>query len=229
MDFSKQNILIIEDNLETLELMVEIFESEFSTVYSAINGCKAIEIFKNNKIDVILCDINIPELNGLEVINKIRKINYSIPIIIVSAYSDNDYLFKASNSNIQGYFTKPITLDKVENILNKIFYHQNYEFIDKNIRLNSSTVLDLQNSQVVVDGEIREFTNKEIEFIKLLIQKKGSIVSYKTIEQVVWYDDKVMTSTSLRTLVKKIRKKLSCDIIKNIPRIGYKLVIENYL
>lgn len=229
MDFSKQNILIIEDNLETLELMVEIFESEFSTVYCAINGCKAIEVFRNNKIDVILCDINIPESNGLDVIDKIRKVNYSIPIIIVSAYSDNDYLFKASNSNIQGYFIKPITLDKVENILDRIFYHQNNEFIDKKIRLNSSTILDLQNSQVIIDGEIREFTSKEIEFIKLLIQKKGSIVSYKTIEQVVWYDDKVMTSTSLRTLVKKIRKKLSCDIIKNIPRIGYKLVIENYL
>ena len=64
--------------------------------------------------------------------------------------------------------------------------------------------------------------------MKLLIQKKQSVVSYRTIEQIVWCDDKIMTSTSLRTLVKNIRKKLSCDIIENIPKIGYKLMIKNY-
>lgn len=228
MDFSKQNILIIEDNLETLELMIETFESEFSTVYSATNGYDAIEVFKRNNINVILCDINIPKLNGLDTINQIRKINYSVAIIVISAYSDSDYLLKASNSNIQGYFIKPLTLDKVEDILNKIFFHQNHQFVNKNIQLNATTILDLQNSQVIVAGEIRKLTTKESGFIKLLIQNQDSIVSYKTIEQVVWNDDKIMTSTSLRTMVKNIRKKLSCDIIENIPKVGYKLVIENY-
>lgn len=81
MVFHKQNILIIEDELETLDLMVEIFESKFSSVFSATNGYEAIEIFKNNKIDAILCDINIPKLNGLETIiitplkNKHKLIN----------------------------------------------------------------------------------------------------------------------------------------------------------
>ena len=150
MNFSKQNILIIEDNLETLELMIEIFESEFSSVYTATDGYEALEVLEKNKINVILCDINIPKLNGLETINKIRKINYSIPIIIISAYSDSENLLKAANSNIQGYFTKPLTLDKVEKIMDKIFHHQNHEISTKNIQLNSSTLLDLQNSQVIV-------------------------------------------------------------------------------
>ncbi len=229
MDFLKQNVLIIEDSLETLELMIEIFESEFNTVYSATNGYEAIEVFERNKIDVILCDVNMPKLNGLDTITKIRKINYAIPIIIISAYSDSDNLLKASNSNIQGYFIKPLTSDKIEKIMDKISYHQNHEIIHKNIQLSPSTILDLQNFQVIVDDEIRKFTRKEFDFLKLLIQKKDSIITYKTIEQVVWYDDnKVMTSTSLRTLVKNIRKKLSCDIIENIPKIGYKLVIKKY-
>ncbi len=227
MDFSKQNILIIEDDLETLELMIEIFESEFSTVYSAIDGYEAIEVFNQNKIDVILCDINIPKLDGLDTINKLRKIDYSIPIIIVSAYSDSNNLLRASNSNIQGYFTKPLTLDKIDNILNKIFYHQNHEFINKKLQINPSTILDLGNSQVIINNEVRKFTNKEFEFIKLLVQKKGSIVPYRTIEEIVWNEDKMMSSTSLRTLVKNIRKKLSCDAIENISKMGYRLLIEN--
>ena len=227
MNFSKQNILIIEDNLDTLNLMIEIFELEFNTVYTSTDGYDAIEIFKKNKIDVILCDINIPKLDGLSTIIKIREIDYTIPIIIISAYSDNDYLFKASNINIQGYFVKPLTIEKIENIKNKIYYHQNHEFINKKIQLNSTTILDLQNSQAIVDNEIRKFTNKELEFLKLLIQKKGSMVSYKTIEQVIWNEDKIMTSSSLRTIVKNIRKKLSCDVIENIPKVGYRLIIEN--
>ena len=60
------------------------------------------------------------------------------------------------------------------------------------------------------------------------MEKKDSIVPYRTIEEIVWNDDKMMSSTSLRTLVKNIRKKLSCDIIENISKIGYRLVIENH-
>ncbi len=66
MNFTKQNILIIEDDIDTLDIMVELFESDFSNIYTSTNGYDAIEIFKKNVINVILCDINIPKLNGLD-------------------------------------------------------------------------------------------------------------------------------------------------------------------
>ena len=225
MNFSKQNILIIEDDIETLEIMVELFESTFSNVYTSTNGYEAIEIFEKNLIDVILCDINIPKLNGLDTISKIRELDYSIPIIIISACSDTQTLLKASNCNIQGYILKPIMFDDVQNIKNKIFYHQNYEFMNKNIEINFSTSLNLQNNQIIIEGKIIKLTIKETEFLKLLIKKKGSIVSYEIIDQVVWGEENIMSSTSLRTLVKNIRKKLSCEIIENIPKMGYRIAI----
>ena len=223
MDFFKQNILIIEDELETLELMVEIFESKFSNVFSAINGYEAIEVFKNNKIDVILCDINIPKLNGLETIIKIREMDYTVPIIIISARSDTDTLFKASNCNVQGYILKPMKFEDIQYILQKVFQHQNNEYINKNLNLNSSITLDVDNCELKFEERVVKLTMKELEFIKLLIKKRGSVVSYSTIERVVWCDD-VMSSTSLRTLVKNIRKKLASDIIENIPKIGYRII-----
>ena len=185
MNFSKQNIVIIEDDIETLEIMVELFESTFSNVYTSTNGYEAIEIFEKNLIDVILCDINIPKLNGLDTISKIRELDYSIPIIIISACSDTQTLLKASNCNIQGYILKPIMFDDVQNIKNKIFHHQNYEFMNKNIEINFSTSLNLQNNQIIIEGKIIKLTIKETEFLKLLIKKKGSIVSYEIIDQVV--------------------------------------------
>ena len=225
MNFSKQNILIIEDDIETLEIMVELFESTFSNVYTSTNGYEAIEIFEKNLIDVILCDINIPKLNGLDTISKIRELDYSIPIIIISACSDTQTLLKASNCNIQGYILKPIMFDDVQNIKNKIFHHQNYEIINKNIEINFSTSLNLQNNQIIIEGKIIKLTIKETEFLKLLIKKKGSIVSYEIIDKVVWGEENIMSSTSLRTLVKNIRKKLSCEIIENIPKMGYRIAI----
>jgi DNA-binding response OmpR family regulator len=225
MNFSKQNILIIEDDIETLEIMVELFESTFSNVYTSTNGYEAIEIFEKNLIDVILCDINIPKLNGLDTISKIRELDYSIPIIIISACSDTQTLLKASNCNIQGYILKPIMFDDVQNIKNKIFHHQNYEFMNKNIEINFSTSLNLQNNKIIIEGKIIKLTIKETEFLKLLIKKKGSIVSYEIIDQVVWGEENIMSSTSLRTLVKNIRKKLSCEIIENIPKMGYRIAI----
>jgi DNA-binding response OmpR family regulator len=207
MVFLTQNILIIEDELETLELMVEIFESKFSKVFTAVDGYDAIEVFKNNKIDVVLCDINIPKLNGLETIIKIREIDYSVPIIIITAYSDTETLLKASNCNVQGYILKPIKFEDIQYILKKVYQHQNNEYHNGRIEGNSV-----------------KLTLKELEFLKLLIKKRGSAVHYSIIERVVW-NDNVMSSTSLRTLVKNIRKKISYDIVENVPKVGYKVNI----
>lgn len=118
----------------------------------------------------------------------------------------------------------------MQSILEKIHYHQNHGLINKIAKINNSIIMELQNYQIVIDNKTIRFTQKEIKFIKLLLQKKGEIVSYKIIEQLIWYDeDKVMTSTSLRTLVKNIRKKISIDIIENISRIGYRLMYEDII
>ena len=226
MNFSKQNVLIVEDDIETLEIMTEVFEPIFSKVYQAKDVYEAIENFQKNKIDVILCDINIPKLNGLDVVNNIRKANNDVVIIMVSAYSDSETLLKALNSFIQGYIVKPITSDKVKNILEKIGYHQNKEYPNQKIKLNDFITLDLLNSSVIVNDKIVYLTKKETLFLNLLFRNRGSLVTYEMIEELVWYDDnKVMTSTSLRTLVKNIRKKLSFDIVQNISKVGYILSV----
>lgn len=226
MNFSKQNVLIVEDDIETLEIMTEVFEAIFSKVYQAKDGYEAIENFQKNKIDVILCDINIPKLKGLDVVNNIRKANKDVVIIMVSAYSDSETLLKAFNSFIQGYIVKPITSDKVKNILEKIGYHQNKEHPNQKIKLNDFITLNLLNSSVIVNDKIVYLTKKETLFLNLLFRNTGSLVTYEMIEELVWYDDnKVMTSTSLRTLVKNIRKKLSFDIVQNISKVGYILSV----
>ncbi len=128
------------------------------------------ENFQKNKIDVILCDINIPKLNGLDVVNNIRKANNDVVIIMVSAYSDSETLLKALNSLIQGYIVKPITSNKVKNILEKIEYHQNKDHPNQKIKLNDFITLDLLNSSIIVNDKIVYLTKKEMLFLNLLFK-----------------------------------------------------------
>ena len=92
----------------------------------------------------------------------------SLVIIMVSAYSDSETLLKALNSVIQGYIVKPITSNKVKNILEKIDYHQNKEHPNQKIKLNDFVTLDLLNSSVIVNDKIVYLTKKEMLFLNLL-------------------------------------------------------------
>ena len=103
---------------------------------------------------------------------------------------------------------------------------QNKDHPNQKIKLNDFITLDLLNSSVIVNDKIVYLTKKEMLFLNLLFRNSGSLVTYEMIEELVWYDDnKVMTSTSLRTLVKNIRKKLSFDIVQNISKVGYMLSV----
>ncbi len=226
MGFSKQSILIVEDELETLEIMKEIFEMIFSKVYLAEDGKKALELFKSHIVDLILCDINLPKMDGLSVIKNIRDDNLDIPIVIISAYSDTDTLFKASNSNIQGYIKKPMTSNDIDEMLDKVRDYQKRKDYDKKelIKIKSNIFFDIRNSQIIVDDNKEILTQKEFDLMSLLVNYINQIVNYKIIEQIVWLNkDQSMSSTSLRTLVKKLRKKVKYNIIENIPKQGYRL------
>lgn len=222
-----QSILIVEDDPLSLEVMKEILEDYFQDIYTAGDGLEALEVFEKNSIDVILCDINMPRMDGLETIKNIRKSNYTVPIIIISALSDRDLLLKASNLNIQGYVLKPVAFDQMMEILNKVVLHQNQgkESIEL-IQLDDLILLDTINYKILANNNAVTLTKKEMQFLELLLEKKGSVVPYELIEQVIWYDNgEAMSSSSLRTLVKNVRKKLvKEDIIHNISKVGYKIL-----
>lgn len=225
--FQNQNILIVEDDPDILELMNEIFEEYFSQVFLATNGLEALAIFKNEVIDVIVCDIKMPKMDGIETVKRIREINYSIPIIFLSALTDNDLLLKASNLNIQGYVLKPVSIDEILKILEKLKkYQYKSEIVIDFVKLDEDILLDCNNYQLLMNKQIVLLTPKEFNFLKLLLEKRGTVVPYHLIEQVIWYENnEVMSSTSLRTLVKNIRKKLVKEnIVQNISKVGYKIV-----
>ncbi len=196
--FSKKTLLIAEDHTSTRELLRSTLKSFFKKIITATNGIECIE--------------------------KIRAINCNLPIIVISAFSDEQYLLKAANLYIQGYLLKPLDLEALESALGKIARR---EFKDAKFDITPDMTYDYINSTVCYKSTEIPLTNKENEFLHLLVKSKGSLIPYHQIEYEIWEKNaQIMSINSLRTLVKKLRSKLPVDIIKNVSKTGYKFSLN---
>ena len=110
-------ILVVEDNDGIREELVFNIGYWFKNVIEARDGLDGLEKFQNNKIDIILTDIKMPKMTGLEMVEKIREIDDEVPIVFQTAFSDSNFLLKAINMSVQGYVIKPINLDNLENVI----------------------------------------------------------------------------------------------------------------
>ncbi|HIO70363.1 MAG TPA: response regulator [Campylobacterales bacterium] len=116
-------ILYVEDEEITRSTFLRTLNRMFGKIFIAENGKVGLEIFRNHKIDIVLTDVNMPEMNGLEMSKEIRKINRRIPIIISSAYNDSSFLMQAIDVGIEHYITKPVDIKKFRIKLEDIAIH----------------------------------------------------------------------------------------------------------
>ncbi len=127
------NILYVEDEPTTAKKFSSILKKIFNEVFYAPNGKEALDIFYSNNINIIISDINMPILNGLELAKEIRKTDINIPIVLISARNESDTLLQAIDLNIDSYILKPITLDgfieKINSISEKIEAKENQKIL----------------------------------------------------------------------------------------------------
>jgi signal transduction histidine kinase len=114
---STLTLLLVEDNDGIREELLFNIGFWFHEVIEARNGLEGIKQFQSHKIDLIITDIKMPRLNGIEMVKEIRKVNQEVPIIFQTAFSENEFLFKAINMSVQGYVIKPINLDTLEEVV----------------------------------------------------------------------------------------------------------------
>ena len=116
----KLKVLYVEDNNDAREMTTMILEDFFGKIVVAVDGEDGFNKFQNNHIDIIITDINMPKLNGLEMVEKIRAIDNDIPILILSAHNESNFLMDSIKLGIDGYILKPIDIDQLTILLNKI-------------------------------------------------------------------------------------------------------------
>jgi len=215
------SLLYVEDDKEIRQNAVEFLEDRFSKIYEAADGKEALDIFKLHTPEIIITDIQMPKLNGLELCQEIRKIDQTTPIIITTAFAEQEYLLKAVELNLVKYIIKPIDEDVLNEALQRCI--QKLSTNDKSVvRLSDKHYFDTFNQTLLESKEFIKLTIKEVAFLTLLIEQKNRIVSYKEIENHVW-EGEYMSEDALKALVRKLRQKISKDTIQNHSKLGYKI------
>ena len=217
----KIKVLYVEDDDIARENGIEYLENYFETIYEASDAFTALKLYEKHQPHLIITDIQMPKLNGLEFIQRIRQKDKKVQVIIISAFSHKDYLFKAIELQLVKYLIKPVKEDEFEKALELCI-----ESISNNtsniIELNEDCTFDTFNHTLVVHQELIPLRTKEIEFLTLLLKNKNRYVSYSEIENYVW-NDSVMSKDALKTLVKNIKTRIPKELIVNLSGTGYKI------
>jgi DNA-binding response OmpR family regulator len=219
------DILFIEDEKAIRDNYVEFLKRYFVNVYEAQDGEEAYKIYRDKRPDILIVDINIPKLNGIELLKKIRENDHKTKAIMLTAHSDTSYLLDAVGLKLTKYLIKPVTRAQLKDALNLVFEElKHYDILPKKIlSLKEGFVWNYETKELFNKDEI-VLTEKEKKLLCLLLSNIKVIHTYQEITEELWNssDDKI---THLKTIVKNLRKKLPKDTIKNIFGIGYKINI----
>lgn len=213
------NLLYIEDHEKTTKDIEKIFSIFFRNIYVSSNGEDALKMYEENHIDIIITDINMPKMDGIEFIETIRKSNKKISIIILTAYADRDLLLKATNLQIDGYLTKPINFPKIMSALDNALSRME---IFPNIKLSDELEYDLQSMQLIQNGEKIALGMKENQFLVYLLKNKNKRITKEELMSNVWEND-FPSESAFKNLVYNLRKKVGKEIVENIHGSGWKI------
>jgi len=212
-------ILVVDDEQELLDKLLMYVGIFCDTVYSATNGKEALEIYEKNKPDIILADINMPKMNGLELVERIRQTDKKTKIIILTAHTNTDYLIKSVKLHLISYLLKPVKIDELkETITQAIEEISQTNYID----LTGKYQWDSKTKSLLNKDAKIELSDYESLLIKCLIDKKNKSVSYEELHNYI-YELEEFSKDALSSLVKRIRQKTNKEFIISCYKVGYKI------
>ncbi|MFT7005063.1 MAG: two-component system response regulator MprA, partial [Sulfurimonas sp.] len=218
-NLSKIHVLIVEDDELTAYALRQSLGKYCRQVDVAVDGMQGFEMFENNKPDIIISDINLPEMNGLEMINAIHEISPHTPVIIITSYNSTENISESIKQGAYSYLLKPISVEELQTVVllaTKDMCHSEVILENGFVYDKDSKLLKDPNQKIVA------LTRREGELINLLISNIDKTIEYSTIESYVW-EDKSMSIEALRMRIKKIRQKTYSEIIENISGCGYRI------
>ncbi len=216
-------ILVVEDEIKTRESMINVLSERFSKVIGAQNGDEGLKKFKKFKPDLVITDIAMPIMDGLDMAREIKEISDDVPIVVLSAYSEKERLLRSIDIGIDKYLIKPVDIEELFKVLDCLVG----EKIEANMLVKISEEYQFNKTKrtLIHNGKEIVLTKKELAFISLLLKQPGVLVLHEDIKKNVWIGEHV-SDTAVRTFIKRVRDKVGEDFIKNVPSLGYKININ---
>lgn len=213
-------ILIVEDEDMIREGISDyLADCGYETIQAA-DGLEALEQFSNHQVALILLDIQMPKLNGLEVLSEIRK-SSQVPVLMLTAFQDEEYKMSAFAALADGYLEKPFSLSLLKVRVDAIFKRY---YDTGRIFTYKETEVDFDSYSAKVAGQEIAVNAKELEILDYLVKNEGRALTRSQIIDAVWkMTDEVPFDRVIDVYIKELRKKLDLDCILTVRNVGYKL------
>ncbi len=219
-------ILLLEDDILLNKAIDKFLSKEGHEVETFRNGQFALDAILKTRYDMLLLDINVPMLSGLELLERIDNQKIQIPTIFISALRDIEDISKAFDLGCHDYLKKPFHLKelslRIEKILKSSYIPQSH------IRLSQHYSLDRESNTLRFKGEAQILSSRQMKIILLLASNRSMVVEYELFQEYAWDNIDVEIPT-IRAEINRLKKILKEEIIINIRNMGYMIKRPNSL
>ncbi|MCW8838170.1 MAG: response regulator transcription factor [Thiovulaceae bacterium] len=218
------SILLAEDEDELREFLKEYLQIFFIKVHTAECGDEAYMLYKDKKPDIIITDINMPSMDGLTLISKIREDDKDTKIIVMSAHSEEEKLLKAIELHLETYLIKPINAEKLKHVLLEAV--ENIRKAIKRIYLSEDIYWEMQSQVLYKDNNPVPLKAREVLVLNMLCATPNQPISPQDIFYEIYKNDreKEFSSDSITSLIKRLRSKIPKESLTNVYGAGYKII-----
>lgn len=224
----KKNILVVDDDKDIRELIAVYLKAEDFYVDKACNGEEALKMMEENHYDLVLLDIMMPKMDGLETLINIRK-KFMMPVIFLTAKNQEVDLLRGLSLGADDYIPKPFSsLELIARVKAQLRRYTVFNNINKSTITIGELVLDVDMHRVTVDGKEIKLTPTEYKILELLCKNRNIVFSVEQIYENIWRDKYAVGDTSIMVHITKLRQKIEKDpknpeYIKTIWGVGYKI------
>lgn len=226
----KERVLIVDDDIEIRKIVSIYLKNEGYETIDAPDAIEALDILRNTTIDLIILDIMLPKMDGIEACLKIRE-QYQMPIIFLSAKDEDIDKIQGLMSGAEDYITKPFNpLELMARIKSQLRRYRVYqtEEVKQFIHEIGHLKVDEETRQVFIRNEEVRLTPKEFDILSLLVRNKGKVFSVEKIYEMVWGDLFYKSDNTVMVHITKIREKIEENprqpvYLKTVWGVGYRV------
>ncbi len=215
-------VLLLEDDTLLNEIIEEFLLDLDYEVVTTYDGQDALEAIYENKFDLLLLDVNVPSINGLDLLKSLKENSIDIPTIYITSLHTSNDMKNGFEAGADDYIKKPFHLSELELRINNIKRLRQIESNGKT-KLSDTIEYDFDSKILLNNGISSRLSKIEAKVFEYLLKNKNKAVSIEEIANNNWVYDESPTDTTIRTYIKNLRKILGKDRILNIKAIGYKL------
>lgn len=223
---SKIKLFLLEDDPTLNETIVEFFEDNGYSIESTFDGYEAESMLYENRYDLILLDVNVPNLDGFKLLKSAREFGVKSPVVYITARDGLEDIKQGFDIGAEDYIKKPFSLQELKVRVDAIL--KRYNIDNSEIKLFDNAYFYKDSGEVKIDGKVYKLSNKESKLLEIFVNSKGEILSHDDIFSELWDYSETPSDSSLRTYIKNLRKIVGKDRIESIKKRGYRYIATKW-